>query len=588
MKSGMWMRVLIFAASMKKFQLRKSHWILFLALFSLVPLASAAPVITGGPVNAASYTLNGLPNSGIAQGGMFILFGTAMGPPQLLQVSSFPIQTQLGGTSIQVTVGATTVDCLMLYTLDRQVAAILPSNTPIGDGTVRVRFNNEDSNTVAIRVVQRAFGVFARNQAGSGPSIIQNFNSEADQPVNSILEAATPGQIGILWGTGLGPVAGDEAAGPLPGDIPNLPIEILVGGQQATVTYRGRSGCCAGIDQIVFTVPQGVQGCYVDVAVLIGGVMSNSTTMAIAPERGPCTDPIRLNATDITQIQGGGHLNLAELELFRITAKIAIAGEGTLEGILDEAEAGFQRVSAADMLASVGIQGFPSLGSCSVQQFQYQGFFDSIFESQNPIPQQNIDAGPTLSVTGPQGTKQIPKTSPQDVGSYEASLGGIDPDNLESEPLPEYLVPGMYTFNNGAGGAVVGPFNTQMTLPSNMVWNNRDTLPGVIPRNQPLVVTWSGADSGMEYVFVVGSSASPASGSGASFACAVNANLGSFSVPVRVLGALPPSGQSAEGPVGFLIVGKAPLRSGSSATITNVQIAYQYYLFLHVINTNYQ
>jgi hypothetical protein len=89
-------------------------------------------------------------------------------------------------------------------------------------------------------------------------------------------------------------------------------------------------------------------------------------------------------------------------------------------------------------------------------------------------------------------------------------------------------------------------------------------------------------------VFIVGSSANPASDSGASFACAVNANLGSFSVPARILSALPSSGQSEQGPVGFLIVGKAPLRSGSSATITNVQIAYQYYLFLHVINTNYQ
>jgi uncharacterized protein (TIGR03437 family) len=538
--------------------------------------------------NPASYTLSGLPNFGIAQGGMFVLFGSGMGPSQLLQVSAFPIPTQLGGTSVTVTVGTTTVNCLMLYTLDRQVAAILPSNTPTGNGTVRVTFNNETSNSVAIRVVQRAFGVFARNQSGSGPGVIQNFNSQTDLPTNSILEAATPGQLAVLWGTGLSPVAGNEAGGPLPGDIPNLPVEILVGDQQATVTYRGRSGCCAGIDQIIFTVPAGVQGCYVSVAVLIGGVMSNSTTMAIAPQRGPCSDPIHFNSTDLTRIQGGGTLNLAELEFFRIMARVTIPGQGTLQGILDSAEAGFSRVNAADMLASTGIQSFPSLGSCGVQQFQYESFLDSIFESRNPIPRQNIDAGPTLSVTGPRGTKQIPKSSPQSVGSYEASLGGIDPDNLAGTPLPEFLEPGTYTISNGAGGAVVSAFSTQMTLPSNMAWSNRDTLPGVIPRNQPLVVTWSGADSATEFVFIVGSSANPASGSGASFACAVNANLGSFGVPTRILRALPSSGQSAQGPVGFRMVGKAPLRSGSSATITNVQIAHQYYLFMHLINTNYQ
>ncbi len=270
---------------MKLIPFGKVSWILLiLALISTAPPASAAPVITGGPVNAASYTLNGLPSSGIAQGSIFILFGSGLGPGQLLQVSAFPIPPDLGGTSIKVTVGATTVDCPMLYTLDRQVAAILPSNTPVGNGTARVTFNNQTSADAPIRVVQRSLGIFTRNAAGSGPAIIQNFTTETDQlPVNSILDAATPGQVEILWG-GIGPVAGNEAGGPLPGDMPSLPVEIFVRGQPAAVTYRGRSGCCAGIDQIVFTVPEGVQGCYVSVAVLIGGVMSNSPTMAIAPQ----------------------------------------------------------------------------------------------------------------------------------------------------------------------------------------------------------------------------------------------------------------------------------------------------------------
>jgi uncharacterized protein (TIGR03437 family) len=46
--------------------------------------------------------------------------------------------------------------------------------------------------------------------------------------------------------------------------------EVYVGGKRAAVTYKGRSGCCAGIDQIVFTVPEGVEGCYVPVVVKTG------------------------------------------------------------------------------------------------------------------------------------------------------------------------------------------------------------------------------------------------------------------------------------------------------------------------------
>ena len=59
----------------------------------------------GGVLNSASYALQGLPNSGIAQGSIFVVFGTGLGPSTLQKISTFPIQTTLGGTSVQVTSG---------------------------------------------------------------------------------------------------------------------------------------------------------------------------------------------------------------------------------------------------------------------------------------------------------------------------------------------------------------------------------------------------------------------------------------------------------------------------------------------------
>ena len=56
----------------------------------------------------------------------------------------------------------------MLYTYAGQVAAILPSATPIGTGTLTLTYQGA-STTFDIQVVAASFGMFALNQDGSGP-----------------------------------------------------------------------------------------------------------------------------------------------------------------------------------------------------------------------------------------------------------------------------------------------------------------------------------------------------------------------------------------------------------------------------------
>ncbi len=94
--------------------------VLFLALLPTLPL-QAAPV-AGGVVNAASSILPGRPNGNLTPGGMFSLFGSEMGPAQLVEVDAFPLPTQLAGTSIAVTVGGVTVDCILVFTSAGQAA----------------------------------------------------------------------------------------------------------------------------------------------------------------------------------------------------------------------------------------------------------------------------------------------------------------------------------------------------------------------------------------------------------------------------------------------------------------------------------
>jgi Lamin Tail Domain len=72
-------------------------------------------------------------------------------------------------------------------------------------------------------------------------------------------------------------------------------VEVTFGGQAATVLYKGRSGCCSGVDQIRFRVPAGISGCYIPVSLTVEGVVSNTTTMSIATSGSRCSDPVHLN-----------------------------------------------------------------------------------------------------------------------------------------------------------------------------------------------------------------------------------------------------------------------------------------------------
>ena len=137
---------------------------LAVGIILLAGAAAAQPVIgSGGILNAASYSLTGLPNSGIAQGSMFLVFGSGLGPAAISQVSAFPLPNELAGTSMKVTVNGVTQVVPMVYTLASQICGILPSSTPIGTGTLTVTYNNQTSAPAPIRVVKTAVGIFSVN-----------------------------------------------------------------------------------------------------------------------------------------------------------------------------------------------------------------------------------------------------------------------------------------------------------------------------------------------------------------------------------------------------------------------------------------
>jgi uncharacterized protein (TIGR03437 family) len=509
--------------------------VLFLILIASLA-APAQPVINqGGVLNAASYAVPGLLHSDIAQGSMFVVFGQRLGPDTLRLVQLFPLPTELAGTSIRVTGGGVTADAIMIYTSAGQAAAILPSRIPLGEASITLTYNNQTSAPARIRVARSSFGIFTRNQAGSGPGIVQNYISATDQPVNALTEVAHPGQVMILWGTGLGPVDFDETRPPAVRNL-DVDLDVLVGNDPARVLYKGRSPQFPGIDQINFELPADApEGCYVPLVVRAGAVVSNFTTISIAPGGRVCSDAVGLSVADLETLRNTGQLRTGGIVLSKTIIK-------DLNGFVDNLSADFDLYDHETALKALSV-GFEAgefdgprlpLGTCILNSAAVKA--GALGLPKGPARPQSFLPGPGGSVLnwqGPRGLLQKPVPISSSVG------GGVP--GLTGNYGPEYLVPGVYTVDNMAGGPMVGRFRATLTLPAPLEWTNQDSLT-VIRRSQDLTVTWNGGDSSKEYVVISANSYSTTQEVGAEITCIVRASAGRFTIPSWLMAMLPASG----------------------------------------------
>lgn len=541
-----------------------------LAALSLLPLSAlrigAQPVVNpGGVVNGASYIRSGFPNSGIAQGSLFVVFGRGLGPGELRAFPGLPKPVSLAGTSIRVSVGGTSVDAFLYYTSSSQVAAILPSNTPLGEGTVTVTYNNVASPPVSIRVVRSAPGIFTRNQAGHGQATLQIVASRDEWLLNEATEAARPGQAAVLWGTGLGPVAADDSGAPPSGDV-SADVDVLVGNRPVRPFYYGRSGSLPAIDQINFIVPAAVEGCRVPVAVSVDGVVSNYATMAISSSGKTCSDPVSLTAADMERLRPKEDGKAAWILLNRLRASL-----GSDSILQDEGAAEIARGNLGTMLASGAIisgASAPALGTCTVYTLPEPADY-LVLEPQPATYLQPLDAGPALRVTGPRGQKYLFRGLE---GGYEATLG------RGTSELPEYLVPGPYRVDNGSGGAGLVPFQASLDLLPALIWTNEAEIRDV-PRSSDLTVTWNGGDPDREFVVIAGASLNTASKAQASFVCSERVRAGRFVVPAAVLSSLPASSEwTGAGVPSALGIGTQPVVANATFTAPGLDLGVFRYL----------
>lgn len=506
-------------------------------------LSAQPTVYTGGVVNADSLVPVGLPSASIAPGSIFSIFGTNLGPAKSPGLS-FPLQTMLGGTSIQVTSGGTAVDAIPLFVGPGQINALLPSKTPAGNATLIVTTSAGASSATAFSVVAHSFGINSVNQSGSGPGIVDDHNYK----LVTLNSAAQAGDVVIIWGTGLGAVTGDEEAGPLPGNQPNIPVKVYVGIKPATITYQGRSGCCAGVDQIAVEVPAGVTGCYVPIAVQIGDIVSNWVTASIAAPGANrvCSDSNGLSASQLAAIEKVGSGSFGSINLDRTSTTETLPppiGTGSPETTTtDSGSASFFKYTSTQLVASASPFQITAIGTCFVFDFSAH---NTAFP--NPVVSTPLDAGKPLTVKGLNGSQQLAKIMK---GLYSETLGGGSGANI----LPLYLDAGSYTVT-GTGGADVGPFTADLTLPPALTWTNESSV-DTVTRARGQLITWSGGDpSGTVVVsgdsIQLGSDPDGSDSVGGFFICTAPDSAGQFTIPVPVLLSLPPSSVDPDLPIPF-------------------------------------
>ena len=499
-------------------------------------------------VNAASFLPIELRGGNIARGSIFTIFGDQMGPPEGIVVSDFPLQRELGRVSITVRQGNRSVDAIPLFANNNQVNAIMPSDAPLGEVAISVTFPGTGGTSyfpALVRVVPASFGIFTVNSTGSGPAVIQNFVSPGNEPLNSTRQSARPGQFVTLWGTGLGAISTPDAERPPVGNL--VSAQVLVGDRPAPqILYFGRSPCCAGVDQIVFQVPQNAPlGCYVPVVVETApGITSNVATMSIADEGGDCEDPVN----PFTGVAAAGGPRLGRVLFTRNSLQL---GDGRIS-VTDGAVAAFESVINPDWFFVPAVS-MPALGTC-VSFFSRGGSIPLT----NPAPLQPIDAGVELIVRGPNGPRSIPRTNPGFYASLLATYLGRAPDPGTQQPAL-YLDPGMYTLESTSGTAV-GPLAASLELPAPIQWTNQGEI-SRIDRNQGIFLSWSGGDPQRQFVRILGvseSSPTPANNISGAFVCSVPLELGSFMVPPSVLANLPASVSSGSTSTGLLLLGTSP------------------------------
>jgi uncharacterized protein (TIGR03437 family) len=238
-----------------------------------------------GVLNAASYTASIAPGSIAAAFGSFLLSSPS-------QPTGLPLPTSFGGLSMQFGSGT---KAPLFYVSGSQVNFQVPwelagqSQVP-----VTVTVNGQTSAPQTATIAPFSPGVFAVNGQGTGQGAILDAS-------NHLVDASNPATAGStvlqIFCTGLGAVTNQPPSGsPAPTNTlakTTTTPTVTIGGASAQVQFSGLVPGYVGEYQVNALVPAtAATGNAVPMTISIGGVTSNTVTIAVQSGPGSSTESI--------------------------------------------------------------------------------------------------------------------------------------------------------------------------------------------------------------------------------------------------------------------------------------------------------
>ncbi|MBI1357795.1 MAG: hypothetical protein GC160_25955 [Acidobacteria bacterium] len=568
----------------------------FAALFfgiAVLPGAAQPVISQGGVVNAASFRPADFPGAELAPGGMISIFGSGLGPAAGVQAGAFPLPEELGPQRTRVQINEQLM-CRLLYVSDAQVNCQLPLGLAGDRIRIRVMTTQGTSNTVEAPFGPMGCGLFTQARNGRGPLLAQNFEDVADPAnrfrMNGVRDSARPGQVMVLWGTGLGATNPPVAAGdPTPGQAPAVEQpEVFVAGMRAQVQYAGRAPGFAGLDQIQIVIPAGVpDSCAAPVRLQQMDRTSNIGTIAIHRNGGVCRDAFNITSAgesfgQVVLASGLGRLGPGQLGAaagyggpyptrpspFNPVGPNRGPGGGVRSGAGGVGNNGIGPYGLHPGIPSfagglgLGLGQGPGMGMTATGPNMALAQFVRLAEDASldiGVPPAATDSCNSYPI-GPNGIADIVRGAVQrlDAGTIDVTGPGVSLTltpiqtalgPLYMAPLPAAIEQGDYA-TQGMGGAEVGAFGPATMTVSPPVTVTTSLAAGTqVSRAAGLTLSWTGGDPN-DLVVIHGRSflipptvqrpvSDPMQFRSQAFVCTTTAGALSFTVPPWALALLP-------------------------------------------------
>jgi len=231
-----------------------------------------------------------LGGNAVAPGSIVSLYGSGLASQVAVADSGPTMPLTLGG--VNVTMGGVSVP--LFYVSPGQLNFQVPLFTLTGQASTTLTVSHGDStSTFTMLLKPYAPALFTTNQGGSGQASTLIAGTASLAAPKGAVAGSRPARIGEyieIYATGLGDVSNRPSLGaassgePLAGTL--APPTVTVGGVPAEVTFSGLAPGYAGLYQVNVRIPEGAPtGSAVPIALTIGGITSNTATIAVDPAK---------------------------------------------------------------------------------------------------------------------------------------------------------------------------------------------------------------------------------------------------------------------------------------------------------------